>query len=51
MENEFQNYKRYTGKCTCGCLPHCGYSCQDCEYCADCECAECKEIDKNRGNN
>lgn len=48
--DDFQNYKRFTSKCTCKCDAHCGQSCQDCEYCADCQCEDCKKLDESRGN-
>lgn len=49
--DDFENYKRFTSKCACGCKAHCDHSCQDCEYCPDCECPRCVEEDKNRGYN
>jgi hypothetical protein len=49
--DDFENYKRFTGKCKCGCPVHCDHGCQDCEYCPDCECPRCVEEDKNRGYN
>jgi hypothetical protein len=49
--DDFENYKRFTRKCKCGCEAHCNHSCQDCEHCPDCECPECIEVDNTRGYN
>jgi hypothetical protein len=46
--DDFQNYRRFTSRCACGCDAHCDSSCRTCEACPECECVECKEIDKKR---
>ena len=45
--DDYDSYKRYSDKCTCGCYKHCGSSCMtdDCE-CTDCECVKC--VDDSR---
>ena len=49
--DDFENYKRFTIKCKCGCPAHCNQSCTKCEYCPDCECSDCVDLDKSRGYN
>lgn len=44
--DDFENYKRLTLKCKCGCKAHCDHSCTDCEHCPDCECETCLTEDK-----
>jgi hypothetical protein len=49
--DDFGAYKRLTANCKCHCLPHCGHSCQNCDYCTECECEECRRIEEFKGMN
>ncbi len=40
MENENTEIEY---KCICGCVRHCGHSCQECDNCPDCECERCQQ--------
>lgn len=53
MENNQNNesYKKLDNKCRCGCGPHCGHGCLDCDYCSECDCPECRAAEESRGYN